>query len=111
MRYVERNPVRAKTIPVRKAQNWKWSSVGTPPADAICPRLHKGPVKRREDWLDWVNQPLTIEERKAMQRCIARGCPFGEEQEGYALDRQLIEATCREWVCRAGPSRLRKRRR
>ena len=30
MRYVERNPVRAKTIPVRKAQNWQWSSVGNP---------------------------------------------------------------------------------
>ena len=25
LRYVERNPVRAKTIPIRKAQKWPWS--------------------------------------------------------------------------------------
>ena len=31
LRYVERNLVRAPTIPVRKAQNWPWSSAGTPP--------------------------------------------------------------------------------
>ena len=31
VRYVERNSVRAKTIPVRKARYWNWSSAGTPP--------------------------------------------------------------------------------
>ncbi len=80
MRYVERNPVRAKSIPVRKAQNWNWSSVGTPPKDSIVPTLDPGPVKRRKDWLDWVNQPLTESEREALQVCIARGQPFGEDK-------------------------------
>ena len=96
MRYVERNPVRAKYIPVRKAQNWKWSSLGTPPADAICPKLHNGPVKRRENWLDWVNQPLTNDERKAMERCIARGQPYGEEKWQKQIAKKLgIESTLR----------------
>ena len=96
MRYVERNPVREKYIPVRKAQNWKWSSLGTPPADAICPKLHNGPVKRRENWLDWVNQPLTNDERKAMERCIARGQPYGEEKWQKQIAKKLgIESTLR----------------
>ena len=28
LRYVERNPVRAKSIPIRKAERWPWSSAG-----------------------------------------------------------------------------------
>ena len=47
MRYVEKNPVRAKTIPVRKAQNWKWSSAGTPTSEFEPVKLHNGPAKRR----------------------------------------------------------------
>ena len=77
MRYVERNPVRAKSIPVRKAQNWRWSSIGTPPKDIVSPTLHPGPVRRREDWLEWVNQPLIPEEIEAIQVCINRGQPYG----------------------------------
>ena len=106
MRYVERNPVRAKYIPVRKAQNWKWSSLGTPPADAICPKLHNGPVKRRENWLDWVNQPLTNDERKAMERCIARGQPYGEEKWQKQIAKKLgIESTLRP---RGRPKKMKK---
>ena len=80
MRYVERNPVRAKYIPVRKAQNWKWSSQGNPSPDSIVPKLHAGPVKRRKDWLDWVNHPLTVQEKQAMEKCIQRGSPYGGEK-------------------------------
>ena len=70
MRYAERNPVRAKTISVRKAQNWKWSSAGTPTSEFEPVKLHNGPAKRRSDWLDWVNKPLTEAERSAMHQCI-----------------------------------------
>jgi len=78
MRYVERNPVRAQTIAVRKAQNWPWSSAGTPPREVEdIPALDSGPVPRRKDWIDWVNRPLTEDERAAMNVCIARGQPFG----------------------------------
>jgi putative transposase len=79
MRYVERNPVRSKEIPVRKAQNWPWSSVGTPPTTVeTVPSLHAGPVPRRRDWLDWVNAPLTREEQAALAVCVNRGQPYGE---------------------------------
>ena len=77
LRYVERNPVRAKSLPVRKAQNWPWSSVGAPPKDYVKPTLHPGPLARPADWLDWVNEPLTEQEYLAMQTCVTRGQPYG----------------------------------
>ena len=96
MRYVERNPVRAKYMPVRKAQNWKWSSLGSPPADAVLPKLHAGPVKRRDDWLAWVNQPLTMQEKEALEKSIQRGAPYGGEKWQKQIAKKLgIESTLR----------------
>ena len=96
MRYVERNPVRAKTIPVRKAQNWKWSSAGTPTSEFEPVKLHNGPAKRRSDWLDWVNKPLTEDERSAMHQCINRGRPFGSENwQNRTAKRLGLESTMR----------------
>ncbi len=96
MRYVERNPVRAMSIPVRKAQNWPWSSLGTAPQDVEPVRLHPGPIRRRDDWLAWVNQPLTEEERRAMEVCISRGQPFGEEKWKLRTAKRLgIESSLR----------------
>ena len=77
MRYVERNPVRAKTIPIRKAERWPWSSVGTPPRGVDKPSLDPGPVPRGSDWLAWVNQPLTEEELSAVRESVVRGSPYG----------------------------------
>ena len=96
MRYVERNPVRAKTIPVRKAQNWQWSSVGNPPKDTIVPKIDPGPVKRRKDWLKWVNQPLSETERDALAVCISRGQPFSKDDWKSQTARKLgIESSLR----------------
>ena len=47
-------------------------------------KLHNGPAKRRSDWLDWVNKPLTEAERSAMQQRINR------EQEKGTQRTQLI---------------------
>ncbi len=94
MRYVERNPVRAKTIPVRKAQNWPWSSAGTPPSDCEAAELHAGPIKKRHNWLDWVNQPMTEDERKAIATSLERGRPYGGEQWTKRITKKLgLEST------------------
>ena len=96
MRYVERNPVRAITIPVRKAQNWKWSSAGTPTSEFEPVKLHNSPAKQRSDWLDWVNKPLTEAERSAMHQCINRGRPFGSENwQNRTAKRLGLESTMR----------------
>jgi len=79
MRYVERNPVRAKAIPVRKAPRWPWSSIGNTPQDVERPTLDPGPVPRGDDWLRWVNEPQTEAELKALQESISRGRPFGSK--------------------------------
>jgi len=96
MRYVERNPVRAKTIPVRKAQNWNWSSAGTPPADCETVKLFAGPVKKKANWLDWVNQPTTQAEVEALQLSIQRGRPYGSERwQKQTAKRLNLESTMR----------------
>lgn len=107
MRYVERNPVRAKTIAVRKAQRWPWSSVGQLPADVESPQLHAGPVSRRKDWLDWVNTPLTAEEIAAVRHSLVRGAPFGESAWQRRTARRLgLESTLRP---RGRPRKKRKK--
>ena len=79
MRYVERNPVRAKTLPIRKAQRWPWSSIGNPSADVERPVLDPAPVARPKDWLQWVNEPQSEAELVALRQSINRGRPFGSE--------------------------------
>jgi len=96
MRYVERNPVRAKTIPIRKAQRWRWSSIGRPPKDVDCPPLDPGPVARGDDWLRWVNEPQTEAELNALRQSISRGRPFGAKAWQAATAAELgLESTLR----------------
>lgn len=89
MRYVERNPVRAKSVPVRVAQNWNWSSAGTPPKGSQIPTLDSGPVERRSDWLNWVNQPLTQVERDAIKVATVRGQPYGDSNWSIETAKRL----------------------
>ena len=77
MRYVERNPVSTKSVPVRKAQKWPWSSVGIPASDFETVKIHPCPVKKRKAWLDQVNKPLSKTEQEAVQVSLVRGSPFG----------------------------------
>ncbi len=78
MRYVERNAVEAKTIPIRKAERWPWSSVGRKPEGIEVPKLDPGPVSRGPDWLDWVNRKPPESEVEAIRESVARGRPFGD---------------------------------
>ena len=96
MRYVERNPVRAKSIPVRKAQKWNWSSAGTPPKDFEVVKLHSGPVKKKANWLDWVNRPVSQAESDALQQCFQRNRPYGSERWQKRTAKRLgLESTMR----------------
>jgi len=78
LRYVERNPVRAKALSVRKAHRWPWSSIGTPPKEVERPVVAPGPVPRPDDWFRWVNEPQTLPELDALRQSLDRGRPFGE---------------------------------
>lgn len=78
-RYVERNALRAGLV--QRAEEWRWSSLwrrqgGSPQARAM---LADWPIRRRRDWLDWVNQPQTDKELAELRESVRRGRPFGDE--------------------------------
>jgi putative transposase len=77
MRYVERNPLRAKSLHVRRAERWPWSSASLPARGVDRPRLDPGPVPRGAGWLDWINDAPSDDELAEIRTSLARGRPFG----------------------------------
>jgi putative transposase len=108
LRYVERNPLRAKLV--ERAEQWPWSSLakhhgGTPP-DWLHP-VDGWPARRREDWLDWVNHPQTEAEEAAVLTSIRRGRPYGTDRWVARAAKTLnLESTLRP----RGRPQVRKRR-
>jgi putative transposase len=77
LRYVERNPLRARMT--RSALRWRWSSLGRATLGLPGQPLAAGPVAKPEPWQEWVDQPETEAELTALRRSVARGVPFGAE--------------------------------
>jgi putative transposase len=75
LRYVERNPVRANLT--ARAEDWPWDSAGLWAKKELPAYLQVGPVRYEGNWLTWVNRPQTDAEVAALQKCIARGSPYG----------------------------------
>lgn len=95
-RYVERNAVKAGLI--WSAEQWQWNSLyrwlnGTAAEKEL---LSKWPLPRKRSWLDHVNTPLTEWEYEALQRCLQRGRPFGDDRWSARRVKQLgLESTIR----------------
>jgi putative transposase len=75
LRYVERNPLRARLV--RAAENWAWSSLGVaalkdPPVIPLAT-----PVDRPRGWTKLVNAPQSPAELDALRQSVRRGAPFG----------------------------------
>lgn len=77
IRYVERNALRAGLV--RRAENWPHGSLHARTRKAGPIALEPPPLPRIGAWVERVNQPLSEAELSAMQRCVARGTPFGTE--------------------------------
>ncbi|MBI2809038.1 MAG: transposase [Planctomycetes bacterium] len=77
LRYIERNPLRAKLV--RKAANWRWSSLGRTQLGLPGPPLEVGPVARPANWLSYVQRAETEAELAALRVSVCRGVPFGDE--------------------------------
>lgn len=71
LRYVERNPLRARLV--RRAENWRWSSLSRPKAGF----LHESPVPLPRNWVERVNAPETATELLALRTSVNRATPFG----------------------------------
>jgi putative transposase len=80
MRYVERNPLRAKLT--QRAEDWRWSSLhalqhADDPGRAF---LSESPIDRGRDWIKQVNAPQTEAELSAIATCMQRNRPLGDER-------------------------------
>ncbi len=91
LRYVERNPLRAKLVD--RAEDWPWSSLGAAGADAaganpagadagrfekaLAPPLHAGPLPRPANWSEWVNEAEPPGQLAALRHSVNRGTPWG----------------------------------
>ncbi len=79
LRYVERNPLRARLA--RRAEAWRWSSL-----HARCERgarpafLCDGPLSLPADWTDVVNEQQLSDDIERIRASVNRGTPFGEDR-------------------------------
>jgi putative transposase len=96
LRYVERNPLRARLV--RRAEDWPWSSLAcrlTGGAVALR-RLHPGPVVLAANWVELVNAPQTEAELQALRRSVVRGCPYGSDSWVHGVVQRLgLQSTIR----------------
>ena len=97
LRYVEGNPLRAKIV--ARAEMWQWCSLAKYRSTEAPPWLiavNKWPVRRRDDWLRWVNRPQSQKEVEALHTCIKRGRPFGSDRRVFRTVKGLgLESTMR----------------
>ncbi len=78
-RYVERNPVRAGLA--ASCVDWAWSSAGQAKlGPALSIPLEDLPIKRRSDWVQWVDRPQTAAEEAALLKCIRENRPYGSDE-------------------------------
>ena len=93
-RYVERNALKAGLV--KSAEEWQWSSLyrwinGSAEEKRL---LSKWPLNRKKGWLGHVNEPLTDREYDALQKCLQRGRPFGDDNWSATQVRLLgLEST------------------
>jgi putative transposase len=79
LRYVERNPVRARFC--ERASDWKYGSAwrttyGNPQERNI---LSPWPISRPRQWQAIVDQPQTDAEVEAIRQSVNRGTPYGSD--------------------------------
>ncbi len=77
-RYVERNALRAQLV--RRAEQWRWSSLWQLAADNHPVSLDAWPLPRRRQWIEYVNSMETKAELGALRAAVKRGCPFGSSE-------------------------------
>jgi putative transposase len=77
-RYVEANPLRANLV--ERAEEWQWSGLWRRIHRAKGLTLSPWPVRRRSDWVQWVNAPPEQEQLEALRQSVQRGRPLGPAQ-------------------------------
>jgi putative transposase len=97
LRYVERNPLRARLV--KRAEAWRWGSLhrrsyGTPEEREL---LCDPPQPLGRQWLERVNRPQSAAEVAAIAESLRRGRPYGNSAWQQKVARQMhLEYTFRE---------------
>jgi putative transposase len=91
IRYVERNPVRARMV--RRAENYRWSSAAAHcglRADSVLTRDPEWfkQFKSVGDWAKWLGEGERPEQLEVLRRHVERGLPCGAEGFIRKLERQ-----------------------
>ena len=78
LRYVQRNPLRAKLV--TDAREWRWGGqwVRQRGSTEMKSILAPWPVDPPRGWAKWVNEPQTTAEVEAIRETIRRSRPYGE---------------------------------
>ena len=79
LRYVERNALRAGLV--TRAEGWAWGSLAGRQMAVVArrPALTPPPGGLPADWVERANRVENAKELAAIQRCVQRGAPFGQE--------------------------------
>ena len=79
VRYVERNALRANLVD--SADRWRWSSLWRREHGSSADRQLLGgwPLPRSRRWCEFVNDPQTEAEVKAIRHAVNKGHPYGSE--------------------------------
>lgn len=94
LRYVERNPLRAKLA--SRAEDWPWSSLAGRLRGDSPAWLATSPVALPNTWRRWVNQPQNELELAAVRTSVVRGAPFGSASWSRVAARRLgLQSTLR----------------
>lgn len=83
VRYVERNPVRARMV--RKAENYRWSSAAAHCGVRQDPVLTQNPFWRKQfesigDWSAWLAEGDERAKMEILRRNVGKGLPCGAEK-------------------------------
>ena len=95
MRYVERNPVRAKMV--RKAENYRWSSAAAHCGLRTDPVLTRKLSWRRQfeslgDWSAWLAEGDEPDQLAVIRRNVEKGLPCGSDRFIQKLERVMGRA-------------------
>lgn len=94
LRYVERNPVRARHV--FSARDWLWSSHRERIGIELEKIIDNIPIKLPSDWRKYVDEPLTGKELEKLRQSVNRQSPFGDVEWQKKMSQKLgLEHTLR----------------
>ena len=104
LRYVERNPVRSGLV--ESAMDWSWSSLKELSGEDSRIFVDEPPIQLPENWVQFVDEPLTEKELEDLRKSVNRGTPFGESAWQMKVSQKLgLESTLKP---RGRPRKRRK---